>query len=331
MKDKTSSFNRLFIYLVLTMFIFSPFIASVSAGKDYNSSISNSNAISKLKDLGLNETEREKILEAFDDEINAYENYNDATLNALAIMKDEGVPEETITKARTALTSGGPVEITIDEERKTESTTCYTILTYRTHKLTICIVLDALNGLVQASNDYNTARSNTIVRIKEAGVDDDAKIADILNALYEPIRAADAIYDTINQAMVDFPFLGKIFGNERMNVYIDDQAPFNIITSGGRVESLNHGEIENPTMRVYTDMGTIDQLIAGELMPVDALQQGKIRYEGVGFVNKIKFKLLSVVSGILTKFGGGSTGGGTTLAKKVVKFKAGTAVAKTVA
>lgn len=105
----------------------------------------------------------------------------------------------------------------------------------------------------------------------------------------------------VDQAMVDFPFLGKIFGNERMNVYIGGQAPFNIVTSGGKVESLGAGEIGNPSMKVYADMGTINQLIAGELTPLDALLEGKIKYEGVGFVRSVKVGALKFVSGLLSR------------------------------
>lgn len=81
--------------------------------------------------------------------------------------------------------------------------------------------------------------------------------------------AVDAVVDFIDQAMGDFPLLGKIFGNERMSVYIEEQAPFNVVTKNGKVESPNPEGTANQTIKVY-DAGTIDQLVDEELTPPGA-------------------------------------------------------------
>src|SRR3990172_9236106 len=61
----------------------------------------------------------------------------------------------------------------------------------------------------------------------------------------------------------------------------------------------------HPTLNVYIDQETIDQIIAGEITPLDALQQGKIRYEGVGFVKWVKFKVVNTALRIMSILGWG--------------------------
>lgn len=91
MKDKTSSFNKLVIHLVLTMFIVSPFIAAVLATLDYNSSRSNTSTSIMLRDLGANETEILHVFDIFDLEIDAYVRYNAATEVAVTVIQREGL------------------------------------------------------------------------------------------------------------------------------------------------------------------------------------------------------------------------------------------------
>ena len=315
------------------MFIVSPFITAVSATKDYNSSKSNTFAISKMEDIGLDEAGIERILDAFDDEIEVYKDYNDAKLNTLAVMKRGGVSdvdaERIISDIRIgddtptgvtitikwcgAVFSGGPPDENVTPQGSGDPLHGLNVYKGKACKKEIGppIGIDeegihgieiALNDEIHAYKDYNTARLNTLATIKDAGITDEAKRAEILDSLYEPVKTADAIYDTINQAMVDFPLLGKIFGNEKMNVYVREMAPFNVVTRNGRVENLNPGETEAPTMRVYSDMGTVNQLIAGEVTPLAALMEGKIRYEGVGFVKSIKIRVLKFASKLLYKF-----------------------------
>lgn len=109
MKNKTSFFNnKLFIGIVLAVFIVSPFSAAVLAGKDYNSSKSNTFAISKLEDLGVDEAGIGRILDVFDDEIRAYAGYDDAMQNAIRVMREAGMNEEDI--KRTLLDIGIDVD-----------------------------------------------------------------------------------------------------------------------------------------------------------------------------------------------------------------------------
>jgi len=246
-----------------------------------------------MKDLGVNETGIQKITATFDKEIQAYNSYSSVVSNTIQNLREVEMNEDNIDRVLAA--------------KKGEISGTYTLPSEVSALAAgedipqpIEVTEEILADLIQATKDYDIAKLNTIARIKEAGINDEAKIEEIIDIVYEPIRAADTIYDAVNQTMVNFPFMGKIFGSEKMNIYIDDQTPFNIITSGGRVESLNPGEIENPTMLVNSDMETIDQIIAGTLTPLDALQQGKISYKGVGFVKSIRIGVLKFVSGLFS-------------------------------
>jgi hypothetical protein len=285
------------------------------------------------------------IHKAFNNEIDAYTNLGSALSNAMDVMKKEGVAEGEIFKLRRSFNTGlglpggaavaraqgkimdkyppTLVKIVIDEERRT--CLCFTMRqlggTVSPQQVSFVItideerrtkVLDALRALARASEEYNNARLNTVSRIKEAGVVDESKILEVLKALYEPFIVGNTLADAVNQAMVDFPFLARIFGNERMNVFVDRLEPFSIVTKNGKVESISTGEIRDPTLKVYSDTGAVDQLIAGELTPLEALEQGKIRYEGVGFMNKVKVGVLDLASKIL---------------RKVIRFKAGSELA----
>lgn len=273
MNDKTTFFkNKLFVSAFLVVFIISSISTAVFA-VDYNSSRGNVKLTSKMKEVRITDPATiDKILDAADEEIKAYANYKNIRKN---------IAVKTIAKTEVGKELAN---IAVKEEG-------------------IKRIGVAFDNLIQAAENYNAARSNLVGLLKAAGVKDDTKIDEFLDVLYEPINAADTIYDAINQTMVDFPLLEKIFGNERMNVYIGEQAPFNIVTSGGKVESLGAGEIGNPSMKVYADTGTVNQLIAGEMTPLDALQQGKIRYKGVGLVKSVKFKVLGVVVGLMSRFG----------------------------
>ncbi len=51
----------------------------------------------------------------------------------------------------------------------------------------------------------------------------------------------------------------------------------------------------NPTLNVYTNNETIRDVTNGKLTLIEAVEQGKIRYEGIGFINKIKISILDVL------------------------------------
>lgn len=93
--------------------------------------------------------------------------------------------------------------------------------------------------------------------------------------------------------------INKILGDERVNLHFElsdgNNVILGMITEDDRFSSLKIGELDNPSLNVYTTEEVIKSLETSEnpfLTFQTALQEGKIRYEPVGIINKIKFGLV---------------------------------------
>ena len=166
-----------------------------------------------------------------------------------------------------------------------------------------------LGGLIQSALDYNAASGNVITAMKKYGVKD-GQIPGLLDIVYAPIKIADAIGDYFGPALESYPFLGNIVGNERMNVHLTISTPghksvgkatFSVVTRNNKVETVTYGEIPNldPTLNIYLDQETVAQITAGKMTLPDALLQGRMRYEGVGFFGSVKVAVVNAIFGVL--------------------------------
>lgn len=100
--------------------------------------------------------------------------------------------------------------------------------------------------------------------------------------------------ETYNQKIGEVPnFLKMLFRNARINVYIDDKETLGIITKNDKITKFVQGEIENPTMKMYTDPETIYKVMEDPSFALEALNEGKIRYKGVGITNQVKVIIIS--------------------------------------
>ena len=102
-----------------------------------------------------------------------------------------------------------------------------------------------------------------------------------------------------NQALPEL--MASLFGNERINLHVKvnekEELVFGILFKDGTFQYIQIGELENPTMRAYTDEKTAITIINAEdplTIFFSAIQDGKITYSGVGILNKIKHGFLSV-------------------------------------
>lgn len=89
-------------------------------------------------------------------------------------------------------------------------------------------------------------------------------------------------------------FAKKIFGNEKINVYIDGEIFAGFAGEGGKITEYKKEGIEKPTLRIYTTSETIGHLVAGEKTLLEAVKDKSITYEGVGFFSKIKFGFIKI-------------------------------------
>ncbi len=78
----------------------------------------------------------------------------------------------------------------------------------------------------------------------------------------------------------------QIFGNERINLYLEDQV-VGVITKNAQIIEMGPALLD-PTLNAYTDSDTVKAMLAGELSFSKALQTGKLRYEAVDTITKIK-------------------------------------------
>jgi plastocyanin len=99
--------------------------------------------------------------------------------------------------------------------------------------------------------------------------------------------------------------LGKLFGNEIINIHLDKEDGGQLITglviADNVVESLQLGTIESPSLNVYSSEGVLNDIKTSSNPLAEArnaLESGEISYQAVGFFNKIKFGLV----GMLTSF-----------------------------
>ncbi len=99
---------------------------------------------------------------------------------------------------------------------------------------------------------------------------------------------------------------GMLFGNERMNVYIDDgKYVFSIVTKDNVFQSLDSGLLDDPSLNIYTDEQTIREIAVSEDFLGEfkkAIDDKSIRYESVGIINSIKFGFVSLVSDLINFF-----------------------------
>lgn len=102
--------------------------------------------------------------------------------------------------------------------------------------------------------------------------------------------------------------LGTLFGDDKINLYMkNDEGTIviGIVTEDKVVKSIEEGELEKPSLNVYTDEDTIMKIQNSD-NPLQelkkSLDEGKVRYEAIGFFNKIKFSFLSIFSNIASMF-----------------------------
>ncbi|MDH7593803.1 MAG: hypothetical protein QHG99_05545 [Methanomicrobiales archaeon] len=90
------------------------------------------------------------------------------------------------------------------------------------------------------------------------------------------------------------PALARLVGTARMNVYMDSSPSF-IVTDGGRVIGLGEGSLPDNTLGILTDQATVDAMERKELLFLEAYDAGRIRIEGEGFFEGLKFAIAGFI------------------------------------
>ncbi len=99
------------------------------------------------------------------------------------------------------------------------------------------------------------------------------------------------------------PQVRDLLANERINFHVEGMGCVAIVNRDGVMQSIEPGEMPDPTMNMYTDMETMENIMLGETEPLDALKEGRIWYEGVGFFNWLRFAFAGLLFNIAAALG----------------------------
>ncbi len=115
----------------------------------------------------------------------------------------------------------------------------------------------------------------------------------------------DIIREFYSVAMSQYgDLLGGFIGNERMNIYIEGvDSPIYAVTENNELIEIGAGELEDQTMNIRSDIGTLTDIALGKMQALDAVKEGKITFEGVGFMSVIKVFFAQIALFFATLFG----------------------------
>jgi len=115
----------------------------------------------------------------------------------------------------------------------------------------------------------------------------------------------------VNGLADSFPALVKgIFGNETINatVFLNDGniEKIGIKTRNLRIVKVQRGHFRKPSLLAETTEETLREIIASNdisAKAIDAINSGKINYEGVDFVSRVKVMGVKIIHGIFSFLG----------------------------
>jgi len=70
---------------------------------------------------------------------------------------------------------------------------------------------------------------------------------------------------------------------------IEGRNNYHAVTVDGELSEVGGGALDDPTVKIVTDVETLGAIDSGELDPLAAYQDGRVTIEGVGFFEGIKF------------------------------------------
>lgn len=113
------------------------------------------------------------------------------------------------------------------------------------------------------------------------------------------------LYVEYSDDLDQLPMASNIASNEKINVYVqvgDSTLNTAIIIIDGNAAGFERGSLSDPTMNVYTDESTVREIIDSDdptSAITSALKDGKIKLEGVGFMNSLKIAIANFLMTLL--------------------------------
>ncbi len=93
----------------------------------------------------------------------------------------------------------------------------------------------------------------------------------------------------------------SLVGDERVTVNIsagNDTIVYSVVMDGMQIERVEDSGLDDPTLIVYTSTETVETIVTAENprdRAVNALREGEIWYETVGFLRTLKFGAVSTL------------------------------------
>jgi hypothetical protein len=113
----------------------------------------------------------------------------------------------------------------------------------------------------------------------------------------------DTLKEVFNTGESELPGLvEKIFGNERVAIYLEDGYTFGVVLDDGKIIEFKEGKVSNPGINIYIKNQLFVDSNAGDVDLVRSLGTKDIRIEGVGFLKKIKVGTIISTLKVLSMF-----------------------------
>ncbi len=113
----------------------------------------------------------------------------------------------------------------------------------------------------------------------------------------------EMIKDFYNNNIQSYSEIADLFADERLNIYIEGYGNVGVVTENKKIKEISEGELENPTVKINSDMETIRGIIDGEISIADELKSGDIAFEGVGFWNWLRLAFANFLFTLASIFG----------------------------
>lgn len=97
------------------------------------------------------------------------------------------------------------------------------------------------------------------------------------------------------------PIVSQLVANERMDIFVGEDTYY-AVTIDGEVKEVGEGGVEDPTVNIISDCETVELISSGELGAMEAYRDGRIRVEGVGFINSVRIGFVNSVFSIYSFF-----------------------------
>ncbi len=117
----------------------------------------------------------------------------------------------------------------------------------------------------------------------------------------------------VNEKLEESPIpdlLKSVFGNERMNVYVEfrgEEHPIGVETRNLQITEVDLDGFENQTLNVHISWETMLEIAESDSASqaaFEALQDGKIKYEGVTYYSAVKYSIIGFVQSVIGFFAG---------------------------